>query len=158
MDGQPPSYEDVMSGRAKLAVQKPEPPSYNDFIIVNRFIQSVPFLTSSGKQNSLQLAWRVVYSVYKTQKPFRRPPMCQEEEDSLSYMNHLLRVTAFLVACEIYLGTSEEVIIEKIPNLVFFIAWKNNAVWVPAHKTVHQEIEEDDVEELFRAISNEISL
>jgi hypothetical protein len=158
MDGQPPSYEDVMSGRAKLAVQKLDPPSYNDFIAVNAFVKRVPFLASSANQNRFQLAWKVVYCVYKAQKPFRRPPMCNAEELSLSYMNHLLYITAFLVACEIYLGTSEEIIIEKVPNLIFFIAWKNNAVWVPAHKTVHQKIEEDDAEELFRAISNEIAL
>lgn len=153
MDVSPPSYEDVMSGRANKA-----PPSYEDFVIVNSFVKKFPFLSEPGNEKNLQLTWRIVYCVYKAQKPFRRPPMCQQEEENFFQMNYLLHIAAFLAACEILLGTSDEIIIEKVPNVIFFLAWKNNAMWVPASTVVHREIEKDDVEELFRAISQEVAL
>ncbi len=136
------------------------PPSYVGVITTDYFVRNISFLNDPANKVRFNSVWKAVLRVYKAQQSLRQT---FQPVETITFMNFMLELAAKYATILTFCNYSDESIIEIVSNWVFYVAWVNNASWVPTPKAVsnYQKFVEDDskdAEELFRAISSEVAM
>ena len=136
------------------------PPSYEAVMTADYFVRKISFLNDPANKVHFNSVWKAVLRVYKAQQSLRQIPQSVE---SITFMNSMLELAANYATSLTFWRYSDESIVEIVSNWVFYVAWVNNASWVPTPKAVssYQKSVEDDskaTEELFSAISTEVAI